>query len=67
IVLSGDVPSPISPPQGCRFHPRCPFAIERCRNEEPPLEEVSIAHKAACHRKSDVEKLVRKRFKDQIQ
>ncbi len=67
IVLSGDVPSPVSPPQGCRFHPRCPFEIERCRNEEPPLEEVSIEHKAACHRKSEVEKLVRKKFGNQVQ
>ena len=62
IVLSGDVPSPVNPPQGCRFHPRCPFTVDRCRNEEPPLEEVEVDHKAACHRKSEVEKLVRDRF-----
>ncbi len=67
IVLSGDVPSPVNPPQGCRFHPRCPFTVERCRNEEPRLEEVEVGHKAACHRKSEVEKLVRERFGAQIQ
>lgn len=62
IVLSGDVPSPVNPPPGCRFHPRCPFTVDRCRDEEPPLEGVEAAHKAACHRKSEVEKLVRDRF-----
>jgi oligopeptide/dipeptide ABC transporter ATP-binding protein len=67
IVLSGDVPSPVNPPQGCRFHPRCAFTVDRCRNEEPPLEEVEMGHKAACHRKSEVEKLVREKFGNQIQ
>jgi oligopeptide/dipeptide ABC transporter ATP-binding protein len=67
IVLSGDVPSPVNPPYGCRFHPRCPFTVDRCRNEEPPLEDVESGHKGACHRKSEVEKLVRKKFGAQIQ
>ncbi|MCS6891632.1 MAG: dipeptide ABC transporter ATP-binding protein [Rhodovarius sp.] len=45
--LGGDPPSPINPPSGCRFHPRCPFATEICRREEPPLSEG--AHQVACH------------------
>jgi oligopeptide/dipeptide ABC transporter ATP-binding protein len=49
IVLPGDVPSPIHPPPGCPFHPRCPIAEERCRIEIPPLREISSAHFAACH------------------
>ncbi|MGM0431726.1 MAG: ABC transporter ATP-binding protein [Spirochaetota bacterium] len=47
-VVMGDVPSPINPPQGCHFHPRCPYAIQRCKEEYPPLEEVSPGHKSAC-------------------
>ena len=47
-VLLGDVPSPIDPPSGCHFHPRCPFADEKCRSEYPPLEEVSPGHFSAC-------------------
>ncbi len=63
IVLSGEVPSPLHPPDGCRFHTRCPFVIERCRVEEPILEPIdSRRHLAACHRKHEVEALVRDRF-----
>jgi peptide/nickel transport system ATP-binding protein/oligopeptide transport system ATP-binding protein len=50
IILQGDVPSPINPPKGCRFHPRCPVAIEACSKMEPPLVEVSPDHLAACLR-----------------
>jgi peptide/nickel transport system ATP-binding protein len=49
IVLKGDLPSPASPPPGCRFHTRCPYAFERCRSEEPAFEEKSSGHWAACH------------------
>jgi oligopeptide/dipeptide ABC transporter ATP-binding protein len=52
IILVGDVPSPIDPPSGCRFHPRCPKAQELCVHEDPPLEVKAgdpVTHKAACH------------------
>ncbi len=48
-ILVGDVPSPINPPTGCRFHPRCPVAVERCKTEIPEWREVSPQHWAACH------------------
>jgi len=43
------VPSPVSPPGGCRFHTRCPYAFDRCRTEEPLLRSHGEAHLAACH------------------
>jgi oligopeptide/dipeptide ABC transporter ATP-binding protein len=49
IILKGDVPSPINPPSGCRFHTRCPYVMERCRVEEPAIREVRPGHQVACH------------------
>jgi len=49
IVLPGDVPSPIHPPAGCPFHPRCPIVQEQCRAEKPPLREIAPGHWVACH------------------
>jgi peptide/nickel transport system ATP-binding protein/oligopeptide transport system ATP-binding protein len=50
IILTGDVPSPLNPPSGCRFNPRCPVAMDHCKVEEPAFKEVSPAHWAACWR-----------------
>jgi oligopeptide/dipeptide ABC transporter ATP-binding protein len=49
IILSGDIPSPVNPPSGCRFHTRCPVAFERCRVEVPAFTEYEPGHRAACH------------------
>ena len=48
-ILEGDVPSPLRPPSGCRFHPRCPVAKEHCSVEEPPLRDLDVDHSVACH------------------
>jgi oligopeptide transport system ATP-binding protein len=49
IVLGGEVPSPLNPPSGCVFHPRCPIAIDRCQHDVPLLRDLSPGHSAACH------------------
>ena len=48
-IVRGDVPSPIDRPSGCHFHTRCPYAVERCRREDPVLREVAPGHEVACH------------------
>jgi peptide/nickel transport system ATP-binding protein len=55
IVLEGEVANPASPPSGCYFHPRCAYAIERCRIESPAWREVSPAHFVACHRAHELQ------------
>ncbi|MDP6042798.1 MAG: dipeptide ABC transporter ATP-binding protein [Candidatus Latescibacteria bacterium] len=55
IRLRGDVPSPASPPDGCHFHPRCPYAVERCRMGVPELIEIEPGVKAACHLTEELE------------
>ena len=49
IVLPGDVPSPVNPPPGCAFNPRCPIVVDRCRVDIPPLREVKPSHWVSCH------------------
>ncbi len=49
VILGGDVPSPINPPSGCRFHPRCPKRMDICPNEEPHLKDLGDEHWVACH------------------
>ncbi len=49
LIIEGDVPSPMSPPPGCHFHTRCPFAQRRCREEAPTLREIEPGHRSACH------------------
>jgi oligopeptide transport system ATP-binding protein len=56
IVLEGDVPSPIDPPSGCRFHPRCRYMTDICREVEPPLADYGNGHLAACHHPLNVDK-----------
>jgi len=50
IILAGDVPSPINPPSGCRFHPRCPIAVEKCSQDVPDWRQVAPNHWVACHK-----------------
>jgi oligopeptide transport system ATP-binding protein len=61
IVLEGDVPSPINPPSGCRFHPRCRYATDVCRQIEPPLVDYGNGHLAACHHPLNVDAATRQK------
>ena len=49
LILEGDIPSPINPPSGCKFHTRCPYATERCKEEVPAFRDYGSGHYAACH------------------
>jgi len=49
IIIKGEVPSAVNPPQGCRFHTRCPYAKENCRKKEPPLDEIRKGRYVACY------------------
>ena len=49
VAIRGEIPSPLDPPPGCHFHPRCPKAFDRCRTEVPALREVAPGHHSACH------------------
>jgi oligopeptide/dipeptide ABC transporter ATP-binding protein len=49
VKIKGEIPSPVNPPPGCRFHPRCPYVFDRCKVEEPKLKEVEPGHFVACH------------------
>lgn len=62
IILEGDVPSPVDPPEGCRFHPRCPFSIDICESEDPVLEDIGNGHHVACHRKFQIPGLISDKF-----
>ena len=48
-MLSGEIPSPLSPPSGCKFHPRCPEVMNICSRVEPPLVQIGAGHQVACH------------------
>jgi peptide/nickel transport system ATP-binding protein len=48
-VVKGEIPSPLNPPPGCHFHPRCPHAMDRCRTEVPKLKDIGATHRSACH------------------
>jgi len=52
VILKGDMPSPTDPPDGCRFHPRCTYATQECKEEEPILEDIGGEHYVACHKTS---------------
>jgi peptide/nickel transport system ATP-binding protein len=54
VSLEGRPPNLADPPQGCRFHPRCPMAIEKCKKQTPPLQTVGADHRSACWRSDEV-------------
>ena len=54
VKLEGEIPSPTNPPPGCKFHTRCVHAIDRCKSEEPVLEDTGDGHDVSCHRWSEL-------------
>ncbi|MFR5171033.1 MAG: ABC transporter ATP-binding protein [Clostridium paraputrificum] len=54
IILTGDIPSPANPPKGCKFHTRCPYVTDKCRNEAPEYREIKEGHFVACHRVEEI-------------
>jgi len=48
-AVAGEVPNPLAPPEGCAFHPRCPYAVDRCRHEVPALKPARLGGEVACH------------------
>jgi len=59
--ITGDLPSPQNIPKGCRFHPRCPLVIDKCKTEVPPLETVGPGQRSACWRWRDVQPIAPQR------
>jgi peptide/nickel transport system ATP-binding protein len=53
VPIKGEIPSPLDPPRGCHFHPRCPFAMDKCREAAPPLREIAPGHRSACYLNED--------------
>ena len=49
LPIQGELPSPLAPPTGCAFHPRCPHAMDRCKSERPLLKTLAAGHASACH------------------
>jgi peptide/nickel transport system ATP-binding protein len=54
VKAAGELPNPIAPPPGCRFHPRCPYAVDRCRSERPALAGIAAGREVACHRATEL-------------
>ena len=58
VIPEGEIANPANPPSGCYFHPRCPFAVDICKAEAPPLEEITPGRFVSCHRAREIELIV---------